>query len=132
MRDPQRAARILHELRELGLRIVIDDFGRGHSSLEYLKDFPVDAIKIDRAFVGRVGEDRTHERLVEGIIALAAGLGIDLIAEGVESAAQLDWLERHHCGYAQGYHLVHPLPAHLIPDIFAGYTTRSEAAASSK
>ncbi|HUF68685.1 MAG TPA: bifunctional diguanylate cyclase/phosphodiesterase [Longimicrobiales bacterium] len=132
MRDPERAARILHELRELGLRIVIDDFGRGHSSLEYLKDFPVDAIKIDRAFVGRVGEDRTHERLVEGIIALAAGLGIDLIAEGVESAAQLEWLERHHCGYAQGYHLVHPLPAHLIPDIFAGYTTGSKAAASSK
>lgn len=120
MRDPERAARILHQLRELGLRIVIDDFGRGHSSLEYLKDFPVDAIKIDRSFVGRVGQDPTHERLVEGIIALAAGLGIDLIAEGVESAAQLEWLERHHCGYAQGFHLTHPVPASMIPVIFSG------------
>jgi diguanylate cyclase (GGDEF)-like protein/PAS domain S-box-containing protein len=119
MRDPERAALILHQLRELGLRIVIDDFGRGHSSLEYLKDFPVDAIKIDRSFVGRVGQDPTHARLVEGIIALAAGLGIDLIAEGVETAEQLEWLERHRCGYAQGFHLAHPLPASMIPVIFS-------------
>jgi len=123
MRDPERAVRILRQLRGLGLKIVIDDFGRGHSSLEYLKDFPVDAIKVDRAFVGQVGQDRTHERLVEGIIALAAGLGIDLIAEGVETSAQLEWLQRHHCGFAQGYHLVHPVPAHLIPEIFAGAGT---------
>jgi diguanylate cyclase (GGDEF)-like protein/PAS domain S-box-containing protein len=130
MRDPERATRILHELRELGLRIVIDDFGRGHSSLEYLKDFPVDAIKIDRSFVGRVGQDPMHGRLVEGIIALAAGLGIDLIAEGVESAAQLEWLEKHNCGFAQGFHLGHPMPAGLIPEVFADRSVATRDPAS--
>jgi diguanylate cyclase (GGDEF)-like protein/PAS domain S-box-containing protein len=120
MRDPSQAARILQDLKDMGLRIVIDDFGRGHSSLAYLMDFPVDAVKIDRFFVGRVGADKRQERLVEGIVALCDGLGIELIAEGVETAAQLDWLEAHGCRFAQGYHLNHPLPAHAIPAVFAG------------
>jgi len=120
MRDPARALQVLTRLRDLGLRIVVDDFGRGQSSLAYLKDFPVDALKIDRSFVGRVGQDSTHERLVEGIVALCNQLGIQLIAEGVESARQLEWLETHGCGFAQGYHLVHPVPAGLVPQVFGG------------
>jgi diguanylate cyclase (GGDEF)-like protein/PAS domain S-box-containing protein len=123
MRDPAQAARILHELKDMGLRIVIDDFGRGHSSLAYLKDFPVDALKVDRFFVGRVGHDVRQERLVEGIIALCNGLGIGLIAEGVETAEQLEWLQAHGCEYAQGFHLMHPVPAESIPDVFTNSAT---------
>jgi len=126
MRDPVQASRILAELKELGLRIVIDDFGRGHSSLAYLKDFPVDALKVDRFFVGRVGQEPKHERLVEGIIALCHGLGIGLIAEGVETAEQLEWLEAHGCTFAQGFHLMRPVPAEAIPPLF-----RARAAAES-
>lgn len=118
MRDPLLAAHILAQLKELGLRIVIDDFGRGHSSLAYLKEFPVDALKIDRFFVGRLGEDAQHERLVEGVIALCQGLGIELIAEGVETAEQLAWLEAHNCTFAQGYYLQHPIAPERIPAIF--------------
>ncbi len=129
MRDPLQAARILQELKEMGLRIVIDDFGRGHSSLAYLKDFPADALKIDRFFVGRVGADPHHERLVEGIIALCNGLGIELIAEGVETADQLAWLEEHGCDFVQGYYLSHPIPAQNIQPIFEN--AQSAAAAAS-
>lgn len=119
MRDPERAASVLQDLKALGLRILIDDFGRGHSSLAYLKDFPVDVLKVDRYFVAHIGKDRRHERLLEGILALASGLGIELIAEGVETKQQLDWLAEHGCEYVQGYHLSEPVSAQRIPAMVA-------------
>ena len=132
MRDPAQAARILHELKELGIRIVIDDFGRGHSSLAYLMEFPVDALKIDRFFVGRVGKDAKQERLVEGIVALCAGVGIELIAEGVETADQLEWLEAHGVHFVQGFHLLHPVPPAEIPAVFSGETRSTRALVSGR
>ncbi len=114
MRDPVRATQTLLGLQSLGVQIVIDDFGRGHSSLAYLKDFPADALKVDHFFVNGVGVDRTHERLVEGIVALCKGLGVDLIAEGVESADQLTWLTEHGCSLVQGYYLAKPGPAEEV------------------
>lgn len=130
MRDPERAAKLLHDLKQLGLRILIDDFGRGHSSLAYLKDFPVDVLKVDRYFVGHIGKDRRHERLLEGILALATALGIDLIAEGVETADQLEWLRHHGCRFVQGYLLSPPveapkIPAFISPDLFLPGSRRS-------
>lgn len=118
MRDPVRATATLHELQSLNVQIVIDDFGRGHSSLAYLKDFPADALKVDRFFVDGVGADRTHERLVEGIVALCRSLEVDLIAEGVESAEQLRWLSEHGCSLVQGYYLGRPVPAHELMMLF--------------
>ena len=118
MRDPERAAATLRELRTLEVQLVIDDFGRGHSSLAYLKDFPADALKVDRFFVDGVGADRTHERLVEGIVALCRGLGMDLIAEGVESAEQLQWLTEHGCTLVQGYYLGRPAAPETLLQVF--------------
>jgi diguanylate cyclase (GGDEF)-like protein/PAS domain S-box-containing protein len=118
MRDPRTAVQVLNDLKALGLRIVIDDFGRGHSSLAYLKEFPVDALKIDRLFVARLGSDSKDERLVEGIIALSRGLGIDLIAEGVETEDQLEWLRRNGCSFAQGFLLHYPVAPENIAALF--------------
>jgi diguanylate cyclase (GGDEF)-like protein/PAS domain S-box-containing protein len=118
MRDPRTAIQVLNDLKMLGLRVVIDDFGQGHSSLAYLKDFPVDALKIDRLFVGRLGSNSKDERLVEGIIALSRGLGIDLIAEGVETEDQLEWLRRNGCAFAQGFHLHYPVAPENITALF--------------
>jgi diguanylate cyclase (GGDEF)-like protein/PAS domain S-box-containing protein len=118
MRDPVGARRVLLALKDLGMRIVIDDFGRGQSSLAYLKDFPIDALKIDRFFVQRLGSDARHERLVGGMIALCERLGVELIAGGVETAEQLEWLEANGCEYAQGFHLFHPVPADKLSPLF--------------
>jgi diguanylate cyclase (GGDEF)-like protein/PAS domain S-box-containing protein len=128
MRDPERAASLLQDLKALGLRILIDDFGRGHSSLAYLKDFPVDVLKVDRYFVGHIGKDHRHERLLEGILALAAGLGIELIAEGVETTEQLEWLEQHGCKLVQGYLLSEPVAAGQVPGLVTGAPRFVEAA----
>lgn len=115
MRDPERAAGVLQDLKSLGLRILIDDFGRGHSSLAYLKDFPVDVLKVDRYFVAQIGRDPRHERLLEGIFALASGLGIELIAEGVETEEQFDWLGEHGFEFVQGYLLSEAVTPDRIP-----------------
>jgi len=123
MRDPRVAIQVLNDLKTLGLRIVIDDFGRGQSSLAWLKDFPIDALKIDRLFVGSLGSDARDERLVEGIIALSGGLGIDLIAEGVERAEQLNWLRDSGCTYAQGFHLHYPVAPEAVVEMFPARET---------
>lgn len=119
MRDPERAAATLHRLQELGIRIVIDDFGRGHSSLAYLLHFPANVLKIDRFFVGGVGVDPAQERLVEGIIALCLSMGMQLIAEGVETAEQLEWLEARGCRFVQGFYLGRPTPAEGLASGFS-------------
>ncbi|HWC07399.1 MAG TPA: EAL domain-containing protein [Gemmatimonadota bacterium] len=110
-RDPEGAVRTLRRLRDLGLKILIDDFGRGHSALAYLVDFPADYLKVDKCFVTRLGHDESQERLVEGLIGLCRGLEIPLIAEGVDHPDSLAWLESRGCGLAQGNHLGPPVAA---------------------
>lgn len=119
MRDPERAAATLRGLQELGIRIVIDDFGRGHSSLAYLLHFPANVLKIDRFFVSGVGVDPAQERLVEGIIALCLRMEMQLIAEGVETEAQLEWLEARGCRFVQGFYLGRPTPAEGLAGSFS-------------
>lgn len=114
MRDPDRAVATLAALRDLGVKIAIDDFGRGHSALAYLLHFQADILKIDRLFVDRLGADIAHERLVEGILALGREIGMSLVAEGVERAEQLAWLEEHGCDFVQGYHLARPGPVEAL------------------
>ncbi|MGH7572204.1 MAG: putative bifunctional diguanylate cyclase/phosphodiesterase [Gemmatimonadota bacterium] len=113
-RDPEGSARTLRKLRDLGLRIVIDDFGRGHSALAYLVHFPVDFLKVDRCFITGLESDESQARLVEGLIGLCHGLELPLIAEGVERTDQLAWLESRGCRLAQGNHLGPPVPAEKL------------------
>jgi len=122
MSDPDGAIRCLDELHEMGVRLVIDDFGKGYSSLSYLRRLPVDEIKIDRSFIIGMadGEDDT---LVRCIIDLAHNLGLSVIAEGVETEAVLGQLQDLGCDAAQGYYLVKPGP----PGEIAEWMARREA-----
>ena len=97
------AARCLHRLRQLGLKLVIDDFGTGYSSLSYLHRMPIDLLKIDASFVQTMAHDEKNRRIVETILSLGRNLGVEVIAEGVETAAQAQALHRLGCGLVQGH-----------------------------
>jgi diguanylate cyclase (GGDEF)-like protein/PAS domain S-box-containing protein len=114
MEDVDYFAKTMNSLKALGVRLSIDDFGTGYSSLSYLKRFPVDAVKVDRSFVDGLGSDPNDSALVAGIIAMADALGLDVIAEGVETQDQLDNLKRLDCRSAQGFYLARPMPADVF------------------
>ncbi|RKS79944.1 diguanylate cyclase (GGDEF)-like protein [Motilibacter peucedani] len=109
--DLRAVAATLTELRSLGLRVAIDDFGTGYSSLSYLRQLPVDVIKIDRSFVSDLDGAGTSAVLVSSIVELARSLGLDVVAEGVETGAQASTLRDLHCPHAQGYLYARPVPA---------------------
>ena len=117
VRDVEGASVMLAKLRTLGVRIAIDDFGTGFSSLSHLRHLPVDVLKIDKAFVAdidagpRKGENAGGAAIVSAVIGLARGLGLQVVAEGVEKRSQLNFLAREGCHAAQGYLLCPPLPA---------------------
>jgi len=111
MADPERASHVLRQLHQLGIRISIDDFGTGYSSLSYLKRFPAATVKIDRSFIAGLPGDRDDVAITEAVIAMAHSLGLNVVAEGVETAEQLDTLRRLRCDEAQGYLLGRPMPA---------------------
>ncbi len=96
----------------MGIAISIDDFGTGYSSLAYLKQFPAHALKIDRSFIQNIGSDLGDNAIVQAVIALAHGLNIKVVGEGVEQEAQLARLRDLGCDLLQGYYFSHPLPAH--------------------
>lgn len=111
MRDPIQAAETLRAFQSLGVRIALDDFGTGYSSLAYLKNFPLDTLKIDQGFVRGLTTDPKDAAIVEAGIFLARKLGLEVVAEGVESAEQARLLRGHGCSLAQGYHFGRPMPA---------------------
>jgi diguanylate cyclase (GGDEF)-like protein/PAS domain S-box-containing protein len=111
MGDAEAALRILTELKALGVRLAIDDFGTGYSSLVYLKRFPVDLLKIDMAFIRGLGQDPEDSAIVACVIGLARAVGIEAVAEGVETVAQLEALQALGCAFGQGYLWSRPVPA---------------------
>ncbi|KQQ89108.1 EAL domain-containing protein [Massilia sp. Leaf139] len=111
MSDITPAVELLHKIKALGVNLSIDDFGTGYSSLSYLSRFPIDVLKIDRSFVADITRDANDEAIVTSIIALAHNLKLAVIAEGVETGEQLDYLRRHGCDEMQGYYFSKPLPA---------------------
>jgi len=105
----ERTLATLHSLRDLGVRIALDDFGTGYSSLSYLRSFPFDKVKIDRSFVADLDNGGNAHAVIRAITTLAEALGMETLAEGVESTRQLDILKREGCNYIQGYLLGRPM-----------------------
>jgi EAL domain-containing protein (putative c-di-GMP-specific phosphodiesterase class I) len=112
--DPARTRSVLERLHALGVRVSIDDFGTGYSSLAHLRRLPVDEIKVDRSFVIGMDADDDDATIVRSTIELGRSLGLDVVAEGVETQAVWDRLAALGCNYAQGYYLTRPLPADAL------------------
>ena len=117
MKEPELAAKILKNLKSLGISISIDDFGTGFSSLSYLKNFPIDTLKIDKSFIMNLGYDEENSAIVTAVIALAHILKLKVVAEGVETLDQLDFLQLGACDLAQGFYISKPVEINSIREM---------------
>jgi|GEM_PF-1406592 len=111
MADPQGTARFLARLKELKVQIAIDDFGTGYSSLSYLMNFPIDRLKIDKSFIRKISGGTEMAIIADAVVALGHSLGLRVLAEGVETVTELEYLRRLGCDEAQGYYFARPMPA---------------------
>ena len=116
MEHPDETVRVLDLLRDMGVSLALDDFGTGYSSLSYLRMFALDKLKLDRSFVEEIGQDVDGQVICDATIGLAHNLGLTLVAEGVETEAQLDYLRARGCDLVQGYLFSKPLPAEQVMD----------------
>jgi diguanylate cyclase (GGDEF)-like protein/PAS domain S-box-containing protein len=130
MEEPGRVVEQLHILKQLGIRLAIDDFGTGYSSLSYLRRFPVDVLKIDKAFVGALAGGPEDAALAHAIIRLADTLDLRTVAEGIETTEQLAELRRLNCEFGQGYLFARPLPSEAMGELLATGWKFSEAQAA--
>ncbi len=115
----------LDELRAIGIKLSLDDFGTGHSSLARLRELPVDCLKIDRSFVRQLGSEQADEAICRSIIDLGHNLNMHIVAEGVETLLQREWLRAHHCDEIQGYFYARPMPAEAFAQLLAADPPRS-------
>jgi EAL domain-containing protein (putative c-di-GMP-specific phosphodiesterase class I) len=122
MRDAEAAIRTLRELRDIGVQLAIDDFGTGYSSLAYLNQFPIDALKIDRSFVAKLGDGAENAAVVRSIIALGAALDLRVTGEGIETVEQWAALKALGCKLGQGYCFGRPQPAKALSALMASFT----------
>ncbi|MGA8363074.1 MAG: EAL domain-containing protein [Solirubrobacteraceae bacterium] len=119
MRDAEATAKRLRSLKELGVRIAIDDFGTGYSSLAYLRQFPVDALKIDRSFISGIAGSKGSAALIHTLVQLGKTLDIETLAEGIEERSQLETLQREHCDHGQGFLFSRPLDVDAVEKFLA-------------
>ena len=117
MRDPVKSIKILHDLRDLGLRISMDDFGIGYSSLALVKDLPLDTLKIDRSLISGVTKSRSLAAIARAIVAMANGMDLEVVAEGVETPDQLAFVKDIRCDRYQGFLLGRPEPANQLSSV---------------
>ena len=117
LNDIDRVTAVLHRLREQGIRVAIDDFGSGFSALSYLRDLPIDEVKLDRQFISSITEDTRAAAVVRAVIDLTHELDVTVVAEGIEDAGTADWLREHGCDIGQGYYFGAPVAASMIPQL---------------
>ena len=110
---------IRHTLKRHGFKLSIDDFGTGYSSLRYLKDFPLDELKIDQSFINNIDTNQHDEAIVSTIISMAENLGLNVVAEGVETENQLEILINHDCQMFQGYYFSKPVPHEQLLELLS-------------
>jgi diguanylate cyclase (GGDEF)-like protein len=127
MDDPAQAQAHLDELAALGIKLSIDDYGVGQASLAYLKSLPVDELKLDRSFITAITESPRNAAIVESTIMLSHALGLTVVAEGVETQAELRWLREHGCDIAQGYGIARPMAATQLQGWLADFAARTTA-----
>jgi EAL domain-containing protein (putative c-di-GMP-specific phosphodiesterase class I) len=127
---PDRATRVLAELHAIGVGLSIDDFGTGYSSLSRLQQLPIDTLKIDRSFIMRMEEESESYEIVRTIVTLAHNLGLKAVAEGVETAAQVEKLTALQCDFVQGYFFSKPANAAAITALLESYQNRLQPLAS--
>jgi EAL domain-containing protein (putative c-di-GMP-specific phosphodiesterase class I) len=120
--DPRQAVEILQQLKTLGVQIAVDDFGTGYSSLSYLSQLPVDCLKIDRSFVIQITAGGRHAAIAQAVISMGHALGMRVLAEGVETSEQLEFLRRHGCNECQGYLFARPRAEDAIRGVLAAGT----------
>jgi len=120
-----RVTEVLHRLRDAGIQVAIDDFGSGYSALSYLRDLPIDEVKLDRHFVAPIITDTRAAAVVRAVIDLTHALGITVVAEGVEDADTADWLRSQGCDIGQGYFFGMPVAADRIPRLIGAADERS-------
>jgi len=119
MYDSKSSAATLHQLKDMGVQLAVDDFGTGFSSLSYLVQFPVDVLKIDRSLLQDMSLTNGNGIIVSAVIAMGANLKQQVVAEGVEELVQLDFLKAQHCKEGQGYYFSHPLAAEQFTSLLA-------------
>jgi len=117
MKDPDQAIEKLHELKLMGIKVAIDDFGTGYSSLNYLKRFPIDTLKIDKSFISDVCKDPHDTAIVRAIVTLGHALDLTVVAEGVETREQLEYLNELECDVVQGFLFSKSLSADDFEDL---------------
>ena len=117
LEDKQKAAKQLQKLKSAGFKLLLDDFGTGYSSLSYLNQYPIDVLKIDRAFIDQIGDSKQSDALVKAIVAMGHALDLDVVAEGVETAEHVAFLKNLSCHTAQGYFFGKPMPAAEVKDM---------------
>ena len=127
MHDPEAAARRLRDLKDQGVRIAIDDFGTGYCSLAYLRQFPVDALKIDRSFITGIAASSESRALIHMLVQLGKTLGLETLGEGIEEQAQLRQLQREECDSGQGFLFARPLEPDAIARILEDGARRRAA-----
>jgi len=126
MSEPEHAVKQLNMLRDLGIHLAIDDFGTGYSSLAYLKRLPIQTLKLDRSFVHDIEFDPNDAAICMATIALAHNLGLKVVAEGVETEMQRDFLMKYKCDYLQGYYFSKPVPAEKMSKFLSGQLNRCQ------